>query len=166
MKTFFLILLIGISADLCLAQNPCSQKHPNSLFSEKQFLDFTGSVSKGEKLLLSWDFCLQNISKSTDGTATYYDYRIGHTYKVKNSRFTYEFDIISITDHDSGFYYTTSSNQNFIAYRNKLEPYKDRGIKDDPNSMIVKYDGKEYLLVIDRTVNQGFPKYRIRIIEW
>ncbi|MBI1226591.1 MAG: hypothetical protein GC192_15265 [Bacteroidetes bacterium] len=154
------IILLFISFQSIEVYSQCMQSHPNSLFSVSKFLSFLGSMEEGEELLLAWDFCFKGTSKSKGGQVTYYDYRIDHT--LNRNTGNYYFDYFMITNEVSNFTYMTNSNENFLAYKNKLINYGFRKLSDDIYSKTI--NGKTYTMSIERTVHySGTPNYKIHM---
>lgn len=157
LKWAIMPLLWIICIQFCLAQ--CKQSQPNTLFSVKTFLSFTGNFDESERKLLSWDFCLSEVSKSKSGEITYYQYRLDHTANVHRNAYFHDLFVL-IKGGDNAFTYQTSSNRNYSMYLTRLVNF---GFQETSDGKYKKKIGKyTYLLKTERSVHEdGTPNYRI-----
>jgi hypothetical protein len=161
LKWAILPLLWIASAQFCFAQ--CKQSHPNSLFSIKTFLSFTGSFDESERKLLSWDFCLAEVSKSKSGEITYYQYRLDHTANVQRNAYFHDLFVL-IKGSDNAFTYQTSSNKNYSAYFTNLINFGFQKTSDDKYKKAI--GNYTYYLEVERSVHEdGTPNYRIFVFR-
>lgn len=177
MKRFFFFLFLFVSS---YSYGQGTQNHPNSLFPTQKFLSFVNGLDFSENILIGYDFTI-----APSDLPDYVVYRINHTAPKTNSlRNEYLFDQFYLykKENPNSFLYMTSSNKNFLAYKQKLIKY---GFSQTPDPTILKQAktpeqlesakrmyykkiGKYYYAVdFTRTIHSsGTPNFKIGVMRY